>query len=59
MRLTKAQQQALLAVYGRTDLGVSYLAFRRSVRPFPGDTCVMVHWQGIWLGIEADGYVHS
>lgn len=59
MRLTKAQQKALLAVYQRTPLGISYLTFRRTVRPYVGGDCVMVSWQGMWLGIETDGYVHS
>ena len=21
--------------------------------------CVMIHWCGMWLGIETDGYTHS
>jgi hypothetical protein len=24
-----------------------------------GDGCVLLPWQGMWLGIEKDGYVHS
>ena len=24
-----------------------------------GDTCVMVEWQGMWVGIERDGYAHT
>jgi len=33
--------------------------FRKSVRPFVGDSCVMVYWAGMWLGIETNGYTHS
>jgi len=36
---------------------VTYFEFRRSVRF--GYDCAMVHWCGMWLGIEQDGYVHS
>lgn len=56
-KLTRAQMEALLRVYQRTDLGMSYLSFRRTVRPAFG--CIMVPWQGMWLGIETDGYTHS
>lgn len=33
--------------------------FRARVQPAFGDTCVMLHWAGMWLGIEEDGYTHS
>lgn len=34
--------------------------FRRSVQAyFDKSGCVMVPWQGMWLGIETDGYTHS
>jgi hypothetical protein len=33
--------------------------FRKTVQPFFGDSCVMVPWKGMWLGIETDGYTHS
>jgi len=36
---------------------VTYLEFRRSVQS--GYGCALVHWCGMWLGIEHDGYVHS
>jgi hypothetical protein len=38
---------------------ISYREFRRKVRPMVADTCVMVPWCGMWVGIEADGYTHS
>jgi hypothetical protein len=24
-----------------------------------GHDCLMIHWCGMWLGIELDGYTHS
>ncbi|MCK1671079.1 hypothetical protein [Bradyrhizobium sp. 150] len=37
-----------------------YRSFRRSIQPsFDRSGCVMVHWSGMWLGIETDGYTHS
>lgn len=36
---------------------LTYRQFRRQVHP--GFGCVMLHWQGMWLGIEQDGYTHS
>lgn len=38
---------------------INYRRFRAQVRPFFGDTCVMIPWKGMWLGIETDGYTHS
>jgi hypothetical protein len=38
---------------------VTYRQFRRTVIPCYGDTCIMVPWAGMWLGIERDGYTHS
>jgi hypothetical protein len=36
-----------------------YRKFRKTVQPYFGDTCIMVPWAGMWLGIETDGYTHS
>jgi hypothetical protein len=36
---------------------VQYRRFRATVQPGPG--CIMLHWKGMWLGIEPDGYTHS
>ena len=59
-RLSKSQRSALARVYHRGPLGISFLAFRRSVQPtFGMDGAVVVRWQGMWLCIEADGYCHS
>lgn len=71
MKLTKEQQHALRNVFLRSepeagtnrrwvfnnDWPKSYLQFRRAVQP--GPDCVMINWQGMWLGIEPDGYTHS
>ena len=38
---------------------VTYREFRRTVQSPCYDTCIMVPWQGMWLGIETDGYTHS
>lgn len=56
--MNKAQRKALHRVWLRdTTVASSYRQFRRTVQP--GWDCVMVHWQGMWLGIELDGYTHS
>jgi hypothetical protein len=59
-RLNKSQRSALARVYNRGPLGISFLAFRRTVQPtFGMDGAVVVRWQGMWLCIEADGYCHT
>ena len=58
LKITRAQREALYGVYCRTPLEVSYREFRRSAAIAFGD-CLMVKWQGMDLGIETDGYVHS
>ena len=66
--LTRAQRVALKTVFDDrpTDQPLrprnyftnqTYREFRRTVTPGPG--CVMIPWQGMWLGIEPDGYTHS
>jgi len=57
MKMNKAQQTSLKRVWTRNNQGKSYLAFRRTV--CAGCNCAMVHWSGMWLGIEPDGYTHS
>jgi len=72
MTLTKPQRQALKQIYDRGPLmrngtmlvtpdlntnPLTYREFRRHVR-----SCfdyIMIPWQGMWLGIERDGYTHS
>lgn len=58
-KLTRQQVIALKRVYDKTALGMSYLAFRRTACLNTIIDCVMVPWQGMWLGIETDGYTHS
>lgn len=48
-------------IHGRPSLvkvpSIQWRRFRARVQP--GYDCVMLHWQGMWLGIERDGYTHS
>lgn len=57
VKLNKAQQQALKAVYQREPLGISYRTFRKTV--LPGRGYILVPWAGMVLGIEKDGHTHS
>jgi len=66
MYITKAQRHALKRVYDRPheyknqyagNKQQSYRKFRSTIQP--GCDCIMVHWCGMWLGIEKDGYTHS
>ena len=42
------------------NLPICYREFRTHVHPlFSGGGCVLLPWQGMWLGIEPDGYTHS
>ena len=58
LKITRAQREALYGVYCRRPLEVSYREFRQSAAIAFGD-CLMVEWQGMLLGIETDGHVHS
>jgi hypothetical protein len=58
--LNKPQQKALKRKYDQSETvnrKMTYRQFRKTVR-FSYD-CAMVHWCGMWLGIEKDGYTHS
>ena len=58
MNITKEQQKSLATLYTRdADGAPSYLMFRRRVRPSLGT--LMVHWCGMWVGIEPDGHRHT
>jgi hypothetical protein len=62
VKLNRLQRESLYRVFLRTNDGqenlmLAYKKFRKTVQPGPG--CVMVHWCGMWLGIEPDGYTHS
>lgn len=55
--LTRAQRIALFRKWSQDQNTMSYRDFRRTVQQ--GYDCVMVHWCGMWLGIEPDGYTHA
>ena len=38
---------------------IQWRKFRANVQPFFGDSCIMIPYAGMWLGIETDGYTHS
>jgi len=57
VKLTKPQRKSLHSVWKRSNEGMSYRAFRKSV--VPCFDCVVIKWCGMWLGIEKDGYTHS
>ena len=60
MTLTKSQRRAIRRVYDRNHDGArSYLEFRRRVVPAVLMDCILLHWQGMVLGIERDGHTHS
>lgn len=68
MKLTDAQKQAVLRVYHRGpvtkdgsgnpyDKPLTILEFVNTI--CLGHDCIMIPWQGMWLGVEKDGYTHS
>ena len=63
--LTRRQREAMYRVYSRPVDGTTrtglrgYRAFRRTVAYDGLMNCVMIHWCGMWLGIEPDGHTHS
>jgi len=61
MELTKEQLAALKEIYNRdSSVAADFTAFLKTVTPgFGLDSHVMVPFNGIWLGVEADGYTHS
>jgi len=61
MKITKEQSRALFRVYSRSEApSESFLSFRRKARAMIcGDGALVIHWAGMWLAIETDGYCHS
>jgi hypothetical protein len=71
MILTKPQRRALKALFDRGPIWetiasaasgcppMSYRRFRRRVQPEFGGSAILIHWCGIWVGIEPNGYTHS
>lgn len=54
---TRKQREALARTWQRDPQGLTYRQFRATV--LGGYDCIMIHWCGMWLGIETDGYTHS
>lgn len=62
VRTTKEQRKAIKRAYDRdgSHRAMTYREFRKTVQPLFGcDGAVLVHWCGMWLCIERDGYTHS
>ena len=60
IKTTKEQRAALWRIFNRktdTPQSLTYRQFRKTVAP--GSGYIMVHWCGMYLGIELDGYTHS
>ncbi len=58
VKLTREQRLSVFRIWQRDSQGLGYREFRKTVKGGTFD-CVMVHWCGMWLGIEHDGYTHS
>lgn len=56
---TIAQENTLLQKWEQHSQGMSFPDFVDNVFKLSFDDCVMVKWQGMWLGIEKDGYSHT
>ena len=58
MKLTRLQMEAIKTKWDRSHDGAkSYLEFRRRV--FQERGYVAIHWCGMYVGIELDGYAHT
>lgn len=57
--LTLEQVSALARLFER-DGRKTWPEFADCIRAAQhGYDCIMIHWGGMWLGIERDGYTHS
>ena len=54
---TREQRAALKRIWMRGTDERTYRQLRRDA--VGGNDCLMLHWAGMWLGIERDGYTHS
>jgi hypothetical protein len=54
---TREQREALKRIWMRGTDERTYKQLRRDA--IGGHDCIMLHWAGMWLGIERDGYTHS
>jgi hypothetical protein len=60
VRLNKAQQKGLLALWRRSSQNLTFLEFRRTVMPEILSDCVLVpEWNGMTVGIASDGQTHT
>ena len=64
LRITRPQAEALKHLYNwhriKDRLGLSYLQFRRTLKPVLGcDDLVMINCGSIWIGITPEGHRHS
>ena len=64
LKITRPQAEALKHLYNWHDiknrLGLSYLNFRRSLKPVLGcEDLVIIDCGGIWIGITPEGHRHS
>lgn len=58
IKTTKMQRRAIYRKFCQSpDGSATYREFRRRVEA--ARDCLMLHWCGMWLGIEPDGYTHS
>lgn len=58
IEITQAQHDALNQKFLQNpDGSVNFFEFKKRVLDH-GDY-IMIHWCGMWLGIEKDGYTHS
>jgi len=58
IKLTKKQRHAVKRIYDRNSTPkIGYRTFRKQV--IPGFGYVGIEWNGMFLGIEPDGYTHS
>ena len=57
---TEAQVRALRELFDRSPDGSPNLAsFEARAQKALMDSCLMIQWCGLWVGIETDGYTHS
>ena len=69
VKTTRPQREALKRLFCRKyphadeqrpiDALDLYRRFRRTVQPEFGGPAIMVHWCGMWVGIERDGHSHT
>lgn len=59
MKMTLEQRLALVRKWQQSDQDLTFYQFQATATKQSYDTCIMVPWCGMWLGIETDGYTHS